>query len=320
MRSNIGRSVLMAIALMVLSYQSLDSRFLAINVIKAHPHYGRQALPLGLSLFCFWKILEIETGVVGFEPTTSWVKAMRSALLNYTPSRNWHSRIRTYGPSVNSRLLCQTELCAIGTIWDIKKSDMVVWHGIFLEGVSDCHGLGKRCWKKPDMTFTHGNHQNATTRFALVLPGDIPLWHPVLDHVALVVASAAWDYSELCHHCWDSSPADSLVYCGFRKAVILGSRWGLAGLSCCYLSKTLDKHLENLPLPLAWKDDWIQPIAVRLRTVTMRIANRSWFGMKGGMSWFPKKASPRIVTSVMYSSGLLTSSWVLCQLEIYPYE
>lgn len=27
-------------------------------------------------------------GVVGFEPTTSWVKAMRSALLNYTPSES----------------------------------------------------------------------------------------------------------------------------------------------------------------------------------------------------------------------------------------
>ena len=42
--------------------------------------------PSRISLFVFWKNFGIDMGVVGFEPTTSWVKAMRSAGLNYTPS------------------------------------------------------------------------------------------------------------------------------------------------------------------------------------------------------------------------------------------
>ena len=55
----------------------------------------------------------------------------------------------------------------------------------------------KRCWKKPDLNFTQGKHQSATTRFALVLPrrGTLTKVSWLLDHVALVVASAVKDYS-----------------------------------------------------------------------------------------------------------------------------
>lgn len=55
----------------------------------------------------------------------------------------------------------------------------------------------KRCWKKPDLNFTQGKHQSATARFALASPrrGTLTKVSWLLDHVALVVASAVKDYS-----------------------------------------------------------------------------------------------------------------------------
>lgn len=57
---------------------------------NAHPHSISRAqigiyTPPKISLFWLQKIFRIKADTVGFEPTTSWLTAMRSARLNYVP-------------------------------------------------------------------------------------------------------------------------------------------------------------------------------------------------------------------------------------------
>lgn len=129
----------------------------------------------------------------------------------------------------------------------------------FLERRSDCHGSGKKMLEKTELWISlkwlfDWQWQDLHLYFLGV--GRWPRYHALRSHRLSCGICLSGITSEVdCHHCWDSCPL-TVIWCTVVPHCYARQR---LRMECCYLSKTLNKHLENIDVISAllglW-DDW----------------------------------------------------------------